>query len=122
MILVARHGLYQSQLPQSRLHRPELRVHPPLCLLPIDDLNLLIYQAAQSDHIKELNSARPKKPFFFLKPPSSILPPNSGPVLRPKGVDLHYEVELALILGKEVKDLREDDEEGALSAIECVSL
>lgn len=71
-----------------------------------------------SDHIKELNSARPKKPFFFLKPPSSILPPNSGPVLRPTGVNLHYEVELALIMGKTLWDLDEKDEKTAMDAIE----
>ena len=83
--------------------------------------SLLIYKAtSQSGHIEELNNPRPKKPFFFLKPPSSILPPNSGPVLRPKGVRLHYEAELALIMGREIRDLRADDEEGALAAIGCV--
>ncbi|KAL8829040.1 MAG: hypothetical protein Q9170_006342 [Blastenia crenularia] len=71
-----------------------------------------------ADHIKELNNSRPKTPFFFLKPPSSILAPNSGPVLRPAGVDLHYEVELALIMGKTVRDLDERDEKGALDAID----
>jgi 2-keto-4-pentenoate hydratase/2-oxohepta-3-ene-1,7-dioic acid hydratase in catechol pathway len=34
-------------------------------------------------------------------------------------VSLHYEVELALIMGREVRDLREEDEEAALGAIEC---
>jgi 2-keto-4-pentenoate hydratase/2-oxohepta-3-ene-1,7-dioic acid hydratase in catechol pathway len=53
-----------------------------------------------------------------LKPPSSILLPGEGPVIRPKGVDLHYEVELALIIGKKVKDLEESDEKGAFDAIE----
>ncbi|OTA64571.1 hypothetical protein K449DRAFT_392657 [Hypoxylon sp. EC38] len=75
-----------------------------------------------ADHITELNSARPKQPFFFLKPTSSILLPGAGPVIRPKGVDLHYEVELALILGKQVKDLAPDDEKGALDAIENYAL
>jgi 2-keto-4-pentenoate hydratase/2-oxohepta-3-ene-1,7-dioic acid hydratase in catechol pathway len=70
-----------------------------------------------ADHIKELNSARPKQPFFFLKPPSAILLPGAGPVLRPKGVIMHYEVELALIIGKQVKDLHPEDTEGALDAI-----
>ncbi|KAL9011117.1 MAG: hypothetical protein Q9173_004015 [Seirophora scorigena] len=69
-------------------------------------------------HIKELNNARPSKPFFFLKPPSSILPPASGLVLRPAGVNLHYEVELALIMGKSLRDLDERDEKGALDAID----
>lgn len=72
-----------------------------------------------SDHITELNSAKPKQPFFFLKPPSSILPPNSGPVLQPAGVDVHFEVELGLVIGKEVRDLDPEDTQGALDAIEC---
>lgn len=65
-----------------------------------------------------MNSARPKQPFFFQKPTSSILLPGQGNVIRPKGVDLHYEVELALIIGKQVKDLDAADEKGALDAIE----
>lgn len=69
----------------------------------------------------ELNNTKPKQPFFFLKPASSIVLPGAGPVIRPKGVDLHYEVELALILGKDVKDLKADDMEGALDAIDSQS-
>lgn len=83
---------------------------------------ILVVQSANSancrDHVKELNNQRPKQPFFFLKPTSSILPPGAGPVIRPKGVDLHYEIELALIMGKQVKDLEASDEKGALDAIE----
>jgi 2-keto-4-pentenoate hydratase/2-oxohepta-3-ene-1,7-dioic acid hydratase in catechol pathway len=70
-----------------------------------------------SDHITELNNTKPKQPFFFLKPPSSILVPGAGPVLRPKGVSMHYEVELGLVMGKTVRDLDPNDEKGALDAI-----
>lgn len=70
----------------------------------------------------ELNNTRPKQPFFFLKPPSSIVLPGQGPCVRPKGVDLHYEIELALIIGKTVRDLKPDDEQGALDAIESYAL
>lgn len=41
-------------------------------------------------------------------------------MIRPGGVDLHYEVELALIMGKQVKDLEASDEKGALDAIESM--
>ncbi|KAH6853434.1 hypothetical protein B0I37DRAFT_359314 [Chaetomium sp. MPI-CAGE-AT-0009] len=75
-----------------------------------------------ADHITELNSARPKQPFFFQKPTSSILLPGEGPVIRPRGVNLHYEVELALIMGKRVRDLNVQDEQGALDAIESYAL
>lgn len=72
------------------------------------------------EHIAELNNAAPKQPFFFLKPPSSILAPGAGPVLRPKGVSLHYEIELGLVMGRQVRDLDPDDEQGALDSIECL--
>jgi hypothetical protein len=36
-------------------------------------------------------------------------------------VDLHYEVELALILGKQVKDLEPSDEQSALDAIDSMT-
>ncbi|KAH8675632.1 hypothetical protein BX600DRAFT_432194 [Xylariales sp. PMI_506] len=75
-----------------------------------------------ADHIAELNSARPKQPFFFLKPSTSILLPGEGNVIRPKGVDLHYEIELALILGKGLKDLDANDEKTAFDAIESYAL
>lgn len=72
------------------------------------------------DHVAELNNTKPKQPFFFLKPPSSVLLPGAGPVIRPRGVDLHYEVELALIIGKEVKNLEPEDEKGAFDAVESM--
>jgi len=75
-----------------------------------------------ADHVAELNNQRPKQPFFFLKPPSSILLPGEGNVVRPKGVNLHYEVELALIMGKQVKNLEESDEQGDMDAIESYAL
>lgn len=57
-----------------------------------------------ADHITELNNSRPTQPFFFLKPPSSMLLPGRGPILAPRGVNCHYEVELALVMGRTVKD------------------
>lgn len=70
-----------------------------------------------ADHIAELNGERPKQPLFFLKPPSTILLPGEGPILRPRGVTLHHEVELGLVMGKRVKDLDANDTQSALDAI-----
>jgi acylpyruvate hydrolase len=78
----------------------------------------LTVHTKNSDHIKELNNTKPKQPFFFLKPTTSILPPRSGPVLRPRGVNLHYEVELGLIIGKTIRDFDARDEKGAIDAID----
>ncbi|KAH8702513.1 fumarylacetoacetate hydrolase family protein [Talaromyces proteolyticus] len=75
-----------------------------------------------ADHIAELSNSRPKQPFFFLKPPSSILPPGCGPVLRPNGTVLHYELELGLVIGKEVRDLDPGDHQAAIDSIDCYIL
>ncbi|KAK5990472.1 putative hydrolase C21C3.09c [Cladobotryum mycophilum] len=75
-----------------------------------------------ADHIAELKNAKPKQPFFFLKPTSSIVLPGEGPCLQPKGVDMHFEVELALVIGKIVKDLHPEDQQGALDAIKAYAV
>lgn len=56
-------------------------------------------------HIKELNNAVPSEPFFFLKPSSSALIPGEGDILIPKNVIAHHEVELACVIGKDLKNL-----------------
>lgn len=76
-----------------------------------------------SDHIAELGNQRPSKPFYFLKPWTSIVPPDSwvedsyNPgrriivkkpatnVLIPNGANVHYEVELAVIFNKDLSNL-----------------
>ncbi|KOS18647.1 putative hydrolase [Escovopsis weberi] len=75
-----------------------------------------------ADHIAELQNMKPKKPFFFLKPPSSILLPGEGACLRPRGVEMHFEVELALVMGKTLRDLHPEDQQGALDAIEAYAV
>ncbi|KAF0644576.1 hypothetical protein NXS19_012113 [Fusarium pseudograminearum] len=75
-----------------------------------------------AEHIAELNSAKPKQPFFFLKPTSSIVLPGEGAVLRPKGIEMHYEVELALIIGKLTKDLQVSDAQGAMDAVKAYAV
>lgn len=100
------------------MHRPQLcvRPRPPPPIPPQEHTRSR--RKTCSDHIKELNNQRPKQPFFFLKPPSSILLPGEGPLLRPRGVTMHYEVELGLVIGKTLRDLHPEDEKGALDSIE----
>ncbi|KAL1936809.1 hypothetical protein VTP01DRAFT_943 [Rhizomucor pusillus] len=56
-----------------------------------------------SEHAKELGNAVPKSPFFFLKPTSSYLS-NGGTIEIPAGCEVHHEVELAVVIGKEARD------------------
>jgi 2-keto-4-pentenoate hydratase/2-oxohepta-3-ene-1,7-dioic acid hydratase in catechol pathway len=58
-----------------------------------------------ADHIAELGNTRPSEPFYFLKPAASFLPPKAGPVLCPKDANLHFEVELAAVIGEPADEL-----------------
>ncbi|KAG8781123.1 Acylpyruvase fahd1, mitochondrial [Serendipita sp. 398] len=55
-------------------------------------------------HAKELGNAVPDKPFFFLKPTSSFVL-SGGNVEIPKGVIVHHEVELGVVIGKRGRDI-----------------
>ncbi|KAG2031629.1 hypothetical protein BDR03DRAFT_94093 [Suillus americanus] len=67
-----------------------------------------------SEHIKELNNARTKEPFFFLKPTTSYLP-TGGKVEIPRGVVAHHEVELGLVIGKGGRDISQDAAESHIA-------
>ncbi|KAH7929627.1 hypothetical protein BV22DRAFT_1080525 [Leucogyrophana mollusca] len=67
-----------------------------------------------SEHIKELNNARPKEPFFFLKPTTSYVP-SGGKVEIPRGIIAHYEVELGLVIGKGGRDISQEAAESHIA-------
>ncbi|KAK4053022.1 hypothetical protein OIV83_001756 [Microbotryomycetes sp. JL201] len=57
-------------------------------------------------HIKELNNTTPSEPFFFLKPTSSY---TRGTLEIPRGVVVHHEVELGVVIGKTGRDIKAAD-------------
>jgi len=67
-----------------------------------------------SEHIKELNNATPKEPFFFLKPTTSYVT-SGGKVEIPRGVIAHHEVELGLVIGKGGRDISQANAESHIA-------
>ncbi|KAG0322163.1 hypothetical protein BGZ99_003457 [Dissophora globulifera] len=57
-----------------------------------------------SEHAKELGNAVPKTPFFFLKPTSSYIS-NGQSIEVPTGCEVHHEVELGVVIGKDGRDI-----------------
>jgi len=66
--------------------------------------NIVAIGRNYADHIAELKNVTPKEPFFFLKPTSSYIP-TGHPIEIPKGISVHYEVELGVILSRKSRDL-----------------
>ncbi|KAF9896478.1 hypothetical protein BX616_007379 [Lobosporangium transversale] len=61
-----------------------------------------------SEHAKELGNAVPKAPFFFLKPTSSYIS-NGQAIEVPSGCEVHHEVELGVVIGKDGRDIPAKD-------------
>jgi 2-keto-4-pentenoate hydratase/2-oxohepta-3-ene-1,7-dioic acid hydratase in catechol pathway len=63
-------------------------------------------------HAEELGNEVPKEPLIFLKPNTSVVGPRDGIVYPEQTNDLHFEGELAIVIGRICRDLpRERAEE-----------
>jgi 2-keto-4-pentenoate hydratase/2-oxohepta-3-ene-1,7-dioic acid hydratase in catechol pathway len=81
-----------------------------ILLTPVKPSKIVCVGRNYRDHAAELGNEIPTEPLLFLKPPSSLLPPN-GVIRMPalsKRVD--YEGELAIVIGRRLRNLgpRED--------------
>jgi len=56
-----------------------------------------------AEHAREMESDVPKKPVFFLKPPSALIGPGEPIILPRMSRRVDHEVELAVIIGKRAK-------------------
>ncbi|KAF9902241.1 hypothetical protein EC991_005151 [Linnemannia zychae] len=61
-----------------------------------------------SEHAKELGNSVPTEPFFFLKPTSSYITDGQS-IEIPAGCEVHHELELAVVIGKEGRDILAED-------------
>jgi 2-keto-4-pentenoate hydratase/2-oxohepta-3-ene-1,7-dioic acid hydratase in catechol pathway len=61
-----------------------------------------------AEHAKELGNEAPKEPLLFFKPPSAVLA-SGGTIVRPAISErVDFEGELAIIVGREAKDVKAD--------------
>jgi 2-keto-4-pentenoate hydratase/2-oxohepta-3-ene-1,7-dioic acid hydratase in catechol pathway len=69
-------------------------------LAPVRPSKLICVGLNYRDHAAEMKKAIPPEPLLFSKPPSAVLDPGA-PIVIPPGIGtVHYESELALVIGK----------------------
>jgi 2-keto-4-pentenoate hydratase/2-oxohepta-3-ene-1,7-dioic acid hydratase in catechol pathway len=74
-----------------------------------------------ADHAKEMGNDAPAEPILFLKPPSALLAPG-GTIRRPAASQLvHHEAELAIVVGREAKDVKATDWRGYVRGFTCAN-
>lgn len=80
-------------------HRPDEVVWLP----PVRPRQVVGLALNFREHAAELQLEAPEEPTLFLKPVSSLVG-HRAPVVRPPGVEMmHYEVELAVVIGREAR-------------------
>ena len=67
-----------------------------------------------ADHAKEMGNEVPAEPLMFLVPNTAVVGPGDPVVIPRQSSNIHYEGELAVVIGKIAKDVRVED------ALDCV--
>ena len=83
--------------------------------LPLEDVRLLAPVLPRSKvvavgrnyaaHAAELGNAVPDEPMIFIKPNTSVIGPGEAIVYPPSSSNVHYEGELAVVIGRIAKDV-----------------
>ncbi|HVG25023.1 MAG TPA: fumarylacetoacetate hydrolase family protein [Thermoanaerobaculia bacterium] len=74
-----------------------------------------------ADHAKELGNEAPREPIIFLKPPSALLAPFGTIVRPPQSQRVDFEGELAVIIGREAKNVRQGDWRDFVRGFACAN-
>ncbi|MDP2923359.1 MAG: fumarylacetoacetate hydrolase family protein [Candidatus Omnitrophota bacterium] len=90
-------------------------------LPPVNPTKIILVGLNYKDHAKELNMPLPEEPVIFLKPSTALLGYNEA-IVYPKGVkQLDYEAELAVIIGKEGKNIQESVADKYIFGYTCLN-
>jgi 2-keto-4-pentenoate hydratase/2-oxohepta-3-ene-1,7-dioic acid hydratase in catechol pathway len=86
-------------------------------LAPVTPSKIVCVGRNYRDHVKEMGSELPAEPLLFFKPVSALLRPG-GVVLMPAASSrVDFEGELALVIGRRVRNLKEEDWRGAVRGL-----
>ncbi|MFA7115545.1 MAG: fumarylacetoacetate hydrolase family protein [Candidatus Omnitrophota bacterium] len=89
--------------------------------LPVLPSKIVCVGLNYRDHAKELNMSIPKTPIIFIKPVSSLIG-DKGLIEYPSSVkQLDYEAELAVVIGKRCKNIREVDARKYILGYTCLN-
>lgn len=78
-------------------------------LAPVEPTKVLCIGLNYVDHAKEFGKPVPSEPLLFLKPSTSVIGPEENVIYPPQTQNLHYEVELAIVIGKSAKNVKNSE-------------
>lgn len=73
------------------------------------------------DHARELGMALPEEPVLFLKPPTAVIGPGEPIIYPDMSAQVDYEAELAVVIKKEARHVREEEAAGYILGYTCAN-
>jgi len=83
-------------------------------LAPVTPSKIVCVGRNYRDHVKEMGSELPTEPLLFFKPVSALLAPGGVVRMPSASARVDYEGELALVIGRRSRHLKEEDWRGAV--------
>ncbi len=74
-----------------------------------------------AEHAAEMGGEAPEEPLMFLVPNTAVIGPDDPVVLPPQSTDVHYEGELAVVIGRLCKDVAPEDALGVIFGYTCAN-
>lgn len=74
-----------------------------------------------ADHAAEMGGEAPEEPLMFLVPNTAVVGPGDPVVLPPQSEEVHYEGELAVVIGRMCKDVEPEDALGVIFGYTCAN-
>lgn len=90
-------------------------------LAPVEPGKIIAVGLNYIDHAKELNMEIPDEPIMFIKPPSSIIGPNSEIIMPKMSKQVDYEAELAFVIGKKAKNISVEEAVNYIYGYTCAN-
>jgi 2-keto-4-pentenoate hydratase/2-oxohepta-3-ene-1,7-dioic acid hydratase in catechol pathway len=99
------------------------RAHPlgdVTLLAPCCPTKLICVGRNYAAHARELGNEVPEQPLLFFKPPSAVIGPEEAIVL-PAGPEVHYEAELAVVIGTRCRNVPARDAASVILGYTCLN-
>ena len=115
-----------------RLHRgtPFVAWEPTETLVPFGEMHLLapVFPTKvvgigrnYADHAAEMGGTPPERPLMFLKPTTALIGPDDVIVLPPESSEVHYEAELAVVIGRMCRRVPADEAASVVLGYTCAN-
>jgi 2-keto-4-pentenoate hydratase/2-oxohepta-3-ene-1,7-dioic acid hydratase in catechol pathway len=108
-----RGGMFDPPIPTGR----EVAVGEVKLLAPCEPPKMLAVGLNYRSHLG--SRPAPQNPGIFFKPVSSIQNPGGPIVIPPEAIDVHYEGELVIVIGKTVSKATREEAEAAVFGVTC---